>query len=467
MSHLYLGGSGIFGTPLGVTATFVILIVLFGAVLENSGAGKVLMDIANSLTGKSRGGPAKAAVVGSSLMGMISGTAVANVLTTGTISIPLMKRTGYRPETAGAIEAVASTGGQLMPPVMGAAAFLMSDMTGISYYEIARAALLPAILYYIVLFSVVHIEAIKRNIPIIDTKDIPSIWETLRQGGHLLLSLPVFIYMMFDGYSVMYASIWSLMMAVALSYLRRATWLTPRKIIRTIENGVEAVIPVATACACAGIIIGIITLTGLGLKFSSLVISLSGGNIFLALLLTMIASLILGMGLPTAAAYILVATLAAPALEQLGINQLAAHLFVFYSAMLSSITPPVALAAYAASGLANANPFRIALVSCQFGIAAFIIPYFFAFNPVLIGIDASIQMILWAAFSAIFGSLCLSIFIQGWLISKLLLIERLGYIVITFCLLSVSFTTDLIGFALLIVLIFFHYFVRNSKRQIV
>jgi TRAP transporter 4TM/12TM fusion protein len=467
MSHLYLGGSGIFGTPLGVTATFVILIVLFGAVLENSGAGKVLMDIANSLTGKSRGGPAKAAVVGSSLMGMISGTAVANVLTTGTISIPLMKRTGYRPETAGAIEAVASTGGQLMPPVMGAAAFLMSDMTGISYYEIARAALLPAVLYYIVLFSVVHIEAIKRNIPIIDTKDIPSIWETLRKGGHLLLSLPVFIYMMFDGYSVMYASIWSLMMAVALSYVRRATWLTPKKILRTIENGVEAVIPVATACACAGIIIGIITLTGLGLKFSSLVISLSGGNIFLALLLTMIASLILGMGLPTAAAYILVATLAAPALEELGINQLAAHLFVFYSAMLSSITPPVALAAYAASGLANANPFRIALVSCQFGVAAFIIPYFFAYNPVLIGIDASFQMIFLAAFSAIFGSLCLSIFIQGWLISKLLLIERLGYIIVTFCLLSVSFTTDLIGFGLLIMLVSFHYFVRNPKRQIV
>ena len=466
MSHLYLGGSGIFGTPLGVTATFVILIVLFGAVLENSGAGKVLMDIANALTGKSRGGPAKAAVVGSSLMGMISGTAVANVLTTGTISIPLMKRTGYRPETAGAIEAVASTGGQLMPPVMGAAAFLMSDMTGISYYEIARAALLPAILYYIVLFSVVHLEAVKMKIPIIDTKDIPSIWETLKQGGHLLLSLPVFIYMMFDGYSVMYASIWSLMMAVFLSYLRRATWLTPRKIIRTIENGVDAVIPVATACACAGIIIGIITLTGLGLKFSSLVISLSGGNIFLALLLTMIASLILGMGLPTAAAYILVATLAAPALEMLGINKLAAHLFVFYSAMLSSITPPVALAAYAASGLANANPFRIAIVSCQFGIAAFIIPYFFAFNPVLIGLDASIQMIFLAAFSAIFGSLSLSIFIQGFLISKLLLIERFGYIVVTFCLLSVSFTTDIIGFVLFIILYLFHYFVRNSKRQL-
>ena len=295
ISHLYLGGSGIFGTPLGVTATFVILIVLFGAVLESSGAGKVLMDIANALTGRSRGGPAKAAVVGSSLMGMISGTAVANVLTTGTISIPLMKRTGYRSETAGAIEAVASTGGQLMPPVMGAAAFLMSDMTGISYFEIAKAALLPAILYYIVLFSVVHLESIKRNIPILGAKDIPSLSKTFLNGGHLLLSLPVFIYMMLNGYSVMYCSVCALMMAVAVSYVRRSTWLTLRKIIKSIENGVDAVIPVATACACAGIIIGIITLTGLGLKFSSLVISLSGGNLFLALVLTMISCLILSL----------------------------------------------------------------------------------------------------------------------------------------------------------------------------
>ncbi len=466
MSHLYLGGSGIFGTPLGVTATFVILIVLFGAVLESSGAGKVLMDIANSMTGRSRGGPAKAAVVGSSLMGMISGTAVANVLTTGTISIPLMKRTGYRPETAGAIEAVASTGGQLMPPVMGAAAFLMSDMTGIGYFEIAKAALLPAILYYIVLFSVVHLESIKRKIPIVETADIPSLRRTFIDGGHLLLSLPVFIYMMLNGYSVMYCSVCALIMAIVLSYIRRSTWLTPRKIIKSIASGVDAVIPVATACACAGIIIGIITLTGLGLKFSSLVISLSGGNIFFALVLTMISSLILGMGLPTAAAYILVATLAAPALEQLGIHKLAAHLFVFYSAMLSSITPPVALAAYAASGLANANPFKIALVSCQFGCSAFIIPYFFAYNPVLIGIDASATTIILTSFSAIIGSLCLSFCIQGWLIFKLLLIERLGYIVVTFCLLSASLKTDLVGFALLSILLCFHYISRNQSRNL-
>ena len=377
-----------------------------------------------------------------------------------------MKRTGYRPETAGAIEAVASTGGQLMPPVMGAAAFLMSDMTGISYFEIAKAALLPAILYYIVLFSVVHLESIKRNIPILDTKDIPSLSKTFFNGGHLLLSLPVFIYMMLNGYSVMYCSVCALIMAVALSYVRRSTWLTPRKIVKSVESGVDAVIPVATACACAGIIIGIITLTGLGLKFSSLVISLSGGNIFFALVLTMISCLILGMGLPTAAAYILVATLAAPALEQLGIHKLAAHLFVFYSAMLSSITPPVALAAYAASGLANANPFKIALVSCQFGCSAFIIPYFFAYNPVLIGIDASISTIVLTSFSAIIGSLCLSFCIQGWLIKKLLLIERFGYIIVTFCLLSASVSTDIIGFVLLIMLVSFHYFLRPSHKAL-
>jgi len=324
ISQLYLGGGGIFGTPLGVSSTFVILIVLFGAALETSGAGKVLMDIATSITGRSRGGPAKAAVVGSSLMGMVSGTAVANVLTTGTISIPLMKRTGYRPEAAGAIEAVASTGGQLMPPVMGAAAFLMADLTGISYFEIARAAIIPALLYYVVLFSVVHLEAVKHNIALLNFDELPSLSKTLFGGFHLLLSLPVFVYMLFSGYSVMYASFWAFVAAIVLSYLRRATWLTPKKLYQTIINGVEAVLPVATACACAGIIIGIITLTGLGLKFSSLVISLSDGNLFLALVLTMIASLILGMGLPTAAAYILVATLAAPALEQLGVNQLAA-----------------------------------------------------------------------------------------------------------------------------------------------
>jgi TRAP transporter 4TM/12TM fusion protein len=463
ISQLYLGGSGIFGTPLGVSATFVILIVLFGAVLETSGAGKVLMDIATSLTGRSRGGPAKAAVVGSSLMGMVSGTAVANVLTTGTISIPLMKRTGYRPEVSGAIEAVASTGGQLMPPVMGAAAFLMADLTGISYFEIARAAIVPALLYYVVLFSAVHLEAVKQNIPILHSDDLPSLAKTFIGGGHLLLSLPVFVYLLFAGYSVMYASFWALLAGVALSYVRRSTWLTPAKLLRTIVSGVEAVIPVATACACAGIIIGVITLTGLGLKFSSLVVSLSAGNLFLALLLTMIASLILGMGLPTAAAYILVATLAAPALEQLGVNQLAAHLFVFYSAMLSAITPPVALAAYAAASLARANPFRIAVVACRFGSAAFIVPYFFAYNPVLLGVDATPALVVQAGLTAIIGGLSLAVTIQGWFLHRINFVERVGFAAVAFLMLDTHFSTDLIGIALLAALVGFQFVSRSGK----
>jgi len=464
ISQLYLGGGGIFGTPLGVSSTFVILIVLFGAALETSGAGKVLMDIATSLTGRSRGGPAKAAVVGSSLMGMVSGTAVANVLTTGTISIPLMKRTGYRPEAAGAIEAVASTGGQLMPPVMGAAAFLMADLTGISYFEIARAAIIPALLYYVVLFSVVHLEAVKHGISMLKLDELPSLSHTLKTGSHLLLSLPVFVYMLFGGYSVMYASFWAFIAAIVLSYARRSTWLTPHKLFRTIVNGVEAVLPVATACACAGIIIGIITLTGLGLKFSSLVISLSAGNLFFALVLTMIASLILGMGLPTAAAYILVATLAAPALEQLGVNQLAAHLFVFYSAMLSSITPPVALAAYAAAGLAQANPFRIAMVACQFGCAAFIVPYFFAYNPALLAVDSTPGVVIIAAATTVIAGMCLAITLQGWCLGKINILVRAAFAVVVWLLLDTRPSTDIAGIILLTILAA-HQFVAHSRRD--
>lgn len=463
VSQMYLGGGGIFGTPLGVSATFVILIVLFGAVLESSGAGKVLMDIATALTGRSRGGPAKAAVVGSSLMGMISGTAVANVLTTGTISIPLMKRSGYRPEASGAIEAVASTGGQLMPPVMGAAAFLMADLTGIPYFDIAGAAILPALLFYIVLFAVVHLEALKRNIPVLDLGDLPSLPRTLIDGGHLLLSLPLFIYLIFSGYSVMYASFWALIAGVALSYLRRQTWLTPRKILRAIVNGTEAVIPVATACASAGIIIGVITLTGLGLKFSSFIVSLSAGSLFLALVLTMVASLILGMGLPTAAAYILVATLAAPALETLGIPKLAAHLFVFYSAMLSAITPPVALAAYAAAGLANANPFRIALTACKFGIAAFMVPYFFAYHPVLLGIGATPLVMALTVTTAIIGATSIAICVQGWLLRALNPVERIGFGAVALLLIDATLMTDLIGLVLLAALVAVQVF--GQRRQ--
>ena len=278
LSQLYLGGGGIFGTPLGVSATFVIVIIIYGAFLEKSGAGRVLMDIATGATGRSRGGPAKASVVGSSLMGMISGTAVANVLTTGTISIPLMKRNGYPPHVAGAVEAVASTGGQLMPPVMGAAAFIMADMIERPYLDIARAAIIPAVLYYVVLFAVVHLEAVKRGIPVLARSELPGVTSTVRSGGHLLLSLPVFVYLLLIGYSVMYAAFWAVVVAIGASFLRRNSMLSPRRFVAALVASVDAVIPVAVACATAGIIIGVISLTGLGLKFSTLVVTVSGGT---------------------------------------------------------------------------------------------------------------------------------------------------------------------------------------------
>ncbi|MEZ5652681.1 MAG: TRAP transporter fused permease subunit [Burkholderiaceae bacterium] len=453
VAQLYLGGSGIFGTPLGVSATFVILIVVFGAVLEVTGASRTLMDIATGLTGGARGGPAKAAVVGSSLMGMISGTAVANVLTTGTISIPLMRRNGYDARTAGAVEAVASTGGQLMPPVMGAAAFLMADITEIDYLDIAAAALAPALVYYAVLFAVVHFEALKHDISVLERDDLPSVRKALLHGGHLLLSMVVFVWFLVDGYSVMYASFWAIVAAFVLSFVRRADWLTPTRIVSAAVAAAEAIIPVATACAAAGIIIGIITLTGLGLKFSSLVVTLSGGSLLVALILTMVASLVLGMGLPTAAAYILVATLVAPALVELGVNLLAAHLFVFYAAMLSSITPPVALAAYAAAGIANENPVGIALMACRFGAAAFVVPFFFAYNPAMLGVGVSATMTILAGLTAIVGGLALAAALQGWVRRRLTIIERVAYLGVAVLLINATWKTDLAGFALLAVLL--------------
>ncbi len=423
LAQVFLGADGIFGTPLGVSATFVVLIVILGALLEGTGASGVLMDIAVAMTGRSRGGPAKAAVVGSSLMGMISGTAVANVLTTGTISIPLMKRSGYRAHVAGAIEAVASTGGQLMPPIMGAAAFLMADIIETPYTEIARAAIIPAALFYLAVFSAVHLEAVKSGLKPMDPSELPSAKKSLIEGGHVLLAIPAFVGFLMVGYSVMFSSLWAIYVLLVLSCLRRRTWLTPRKLLSVCKATGDAVLPVALATATAGIIIAVVTLTGIGLKFSSLIVTLSGGNLFLALVLTMLSSLVLGMGLPTAAAYILVATLAAPALVNLGVDLLAAHMFVFYSAMLSAITPPVALAAFAAAAISGENPMRIAMVSVKFGIVAFIIPYFFVLDIRLLGVGDFSSLIIPVG-SAALGAIALAGSAQGWLGGPLVSILR-------------------------------------------
>jgi TRAP transporter 4TM/12TM fusion protein len=453
-SQIYLGGGGIFGTPLGVSATFVTGVVVLGALLEKTGAGQVLMDFATALTGRMRGGPAKAAVVGSSLMGMISGTAVANVLTTGPISIPLMRKSGYRKEAAGAIEAVASTGGQLMPPVMGAAAFIMAEFTETSYLTIAKAAFLPAVIFYAVLLAMVHFEAAKRKIPILRDADSVTDWGSILRNSYLLIPLPVFISMLLNGYSIMLSSFWAIVASVLVSYLNRASALTPRRIVDTCVAAAQAVIPVALACGAAGVIIGIITLTGIGLKFSTLVVALSGGSLPLALVLTMLTCLILGMGLPTAAAYILVATLVAPALVNLGVSLLAAHLFVLYSAMLSSITPPVALAAYAAASISNGNPLKIAVLACQFGMAAFAVPYFFVYDPAILGIDVTWVQITASFITAIIGGICASAAMMGHLTDRLNIIERLLFAAAAILFINSDWRVDLAAFAILAALVF-------------
>lgn len=426
-AQLYLGGGGIFGTPLGVSATFVTGVVVLGALLEKTGAGQVLMDFATGLTGRMRGGPAKAAVVGSSLMGMISGTAVANVLTTGPISIPLMRKSGYRKEAAGAIEAVASTGGQLMPPVMGAAAFIMAEFTATSYLTIAKAAFLPAVIFYAVLLAMVHFEAVKRNIPLLRDADSVTDWASIAKRFYLLAPLPVFVSMLLNGYSIMLSSFWAVAASVIVSFFNRSSAQTPRRMVETAITAAKAVIPVALACAAAGVIIGIITLTGIGLKFSTLVVLLSGGQLPVALVLTMLTCLVLGMGLPTAAAYILVATLVAPALVDLGVGLLAAHLFVLYSAMLSSITPPVALAAYAAASISQGNPLKIAVLACQFGMGAFAVPYFFVYDPALLAIDVTWVQVVLSFVTAIAGGVAASVAMMGFFAYRLSVLERFGF----------------------------------------
>ncbi|MEC7764111.1 MAG: TRAP transporter fused permease subunit [Pseudomonadota bacterium] len=450
ISHVFLGGEGIFGTPLGVSATFIIAIVLYGAVLEASGAGKVLMDVAVALTGRSRGGPAKAAVIGSGLMGMISGSAVANVLTTGTVSIPLMRRVGYPKDKAAAIEAAASTGAQIMPPVMGAAAFLMADMMGVSYLEVTVAALVPAILYFVAIFISIHLEAVKLDIKPMRKEELPSLVKVLREGGHLLLSLPLFIGMLVSGYSVTYATAIATIAAVLLTFVRRSTWFTPASIKKLFVGAAHAVSIVAVACATAGIVIGAVSLTGLGLKFSALVVTLAGDTLWIGLVLSMIAAIVLGMGLPTAAAYILVATLVTPALAQIGADLIGAHFFVFYFAILSAITPPVAIAAFSAASLLSANPLMVAVRSVGYGISGFIVPFFFVYNSDLLLLTDDTLSIVVSVIGALVGISAITAAIQGYAIGRLGLVSRALLVLGALFLINGDVLLDLIGAVMLV-----------------
>jgi TRAP transporter 4TM/12TM fusion protein len=462
-THMYTTLEGIYGVPIGVSATFVILFVIFGAFLEATKTGDFFINIANSIAGRARGGPAKVAVISSSFFGTISGSAVANVVGTGTYTIPLMKRTGYTPHFAASVEAVASSGGQLVPPVMGAAAFVISEMTGESYLNICIAAIIPSLLYYIALFTSVHKEAQRVGLQGLQADEVPSFIGTLKSRGYLAISALVLIYLLaVQLTSPSFAAFWAIVSSIILSSIRKDTRLSLQGFIRALEAGSKSALSVVAACAAAGIVVGVVTLTGLGLKFSGAIIALAQGNLYLTLFFAMVASLILGMGLPTTAAYIICAILAVPALTNLGVGVLSAHLFVFYFAIISAITPPVALAAYAGSAIAKSSPMKTAVTACRIGLAAFIIPYMFVFNPALL-MSGSVLSIIWVTFTASVGVFLLSCATIGWFLTAISTWERALLFATSILLIEPRVVTDIIAVALLIPVVMHQISVRKRK----
>ena len=450
ISTLVYSETGIFGNALNISATFVVLFVLFGSVLNACNGGKLFIDIAYSATGGLRGGPAKTAILSSLMMGCISGSPVANVVTTGTFTIPLMKKAGYTPEEACAVEAVASTGGQIMPPVMGAAAFLVAEYVGINYGELCIAAFVPALFYYIALYFIIDGVSLKKGLLGLPRNQLPPMRQSLKSGAHLFIPIAALIISLIYGFSSMKSVFYSTIALVIIAEFRKSTRIDLKGIVHAIQDGMVSAIPVAVSCAAAGIIVGIVNLTGLGVKFSSSLIALSHGNILMALFLTMIASIILGCGLPTTAVYIILASLAAPALIQMGVAPLAAHLFVFYFGCISTITPPVALTSYAASGIGDANPTKTGFKAFIYGIVAYIVPYMFVLSPALL-LQESFLPSIYGIFTALVGIYELSTGVSGYMRTHLIAPLRVLLIIGGAMLIKYGVVTDIIGVSIFII----------------
>ena len=421
---IYTSSDGLFGQTIYVSAKYIFLFILFGSILELTGAGKWFVDLAYSACGKARGGPAQAAVYSSMLMGTINGSGAANVVTTGTFTIPLMKKIGLTPSVAGAVEAVASSGGQIMPPVMGAVAFLMAEMTGIEYADIAIAALVPAVLYYATLSVSVYFVARRDNIAAADPKEVQSFWQVLKSGWLYAVPLVVLVWLIIAGYSVQMSAFYSIWVTLAVGIIMNRKAITVKNILKAFENTVKSIAPVAAACILAGIIMGAMSLTGFGLKISSLIEQLSGGNLLFTLLLAMIASVLLGMGLPTSAAYMVLAILVAPALINMGVSKMAAHLFLLYFGALSTITPPVALSVFAASGISGAGVWETGWDAVKLASTGFIIPFIFAFDNSLL-LNGPVGQVIIAIVTALLGCIVLSMSVSGWMIRRLNVPTRL------------------------------------------
>lgn len=454
ISHLYLTTEGILGIPIGVSASFIFLFLLFGAVLQRSGIGDFFNDLAISLTGRSVGGPAKAAVVASALQGTISGSSVANTVGSGSFTIPLMKRIGYKPEFAAAVEASASTGGQLMPPIMGAAAFIMTEFTGIPYIEIAKAAAIPAVLYFTGIFVGVHQQSKKDGLKGMPASELPRFFGILRTQGYLVLPLVVIVGILLQGKTPMNAAFWGIITAFAVAVIeglfKPERRMTLRRTLEILEAGARSAVPIIAASAAAGIIVGIVGLTGVGLKLAGAIIAMAQGKLMLTMLFTMIACLVLGMGLPTTANYIVTATMAAPALLGLDVPVIAAHLFVFYFGIIADITPPVSVAAYAGAGIAGANPFRTGVTAVKLAVGAFLVPYIFALSPSLVLVGASGLTVAISTLTAVIGMTAVSAAMVGYFSRDCSIWERAVLLAGGIMLISPERITDVTGIVLLL-----------------
>lgn len=478
VDHIFMSGEGLWGVPLRVSATFVFLFVLFGAFLDKIGAGQYLINLSFAMVGKYRGGPAKAAVVASCAMGSISGSSIANTVTTGAMTIPLMKKVGFKAHTAGAVEVAASTNGQLMPPIMGAAAFIMAEIIGIPYIEIVKAAFIPALLSYAAIFSIVHLEAVKENIRGLTKEETPPFVKTFLSGFHFLIPLVVLIWLLLIvRWTPTTAASWSILagafIALANNYLRQFKVFpamvtensdsddpafldfkespdnffmgrTKKELLDSLETGARNMAGIAVACACCGIIVGVVTLTGLGLKMATLITEAAGGNLMLTLIFSVFACIILGMGLPTTATYIIMAAMTAPAIMtissdlNLGLPIVAVHLFVFYYGIVADDTPPVGLCAYAAAGISGADPVQTGFKSFRLDLAAFTLPFMFIYNTKLLMINTTFGELCYMIPVCIIGMFCWSVFIQGYWITKTYFLERITFLGLAFLLVNPS-----------------------------
>ncbi len=471
--QLFLKTEGLYSVAIGASVTFIFLFILFGAFLARSGMGQLFNDLALALAGDKKGGPAKVAVISSGFMGSINGSALSNVVSTGAFTIPLMKKVGYHKDFAGAVEASASVGGQILPPIMGASAFIMAETTGLPYSTIALAALLPAILYYLGVIAQVHFRAGRRDLKGIAKENLPQVKEVLKARGHMLLPIVFLIYLLIQNVPVGYAAAYTIGFTVVISMLRKETRMGLTDILGALEDGARQSLAVMAACAVVGIIIGVVSLTSFGTVMTSSIVTLGAGSLFLTLILTMLASMVLGMGLPSIPAYIITATMAAPALAGFDIPILSAHMFVFYFGIFANITPPVCLAAFAGAGISGGDPMKTGFLSLKLALAGFIIPFMFIYSPAMLMIDPTglavtvkefplppIIDIITVVLTSITGVLALSAALEGYFRSEMSPMIRAILAVGALLLIYPGLTTGLAGGAIVIAIAMLN--IKNS-----